>query len=67
MAAIHSGTCVVVFGATMCCSNLSLPLFGNTGLVEVFILCLCAGQSNNTANLRALDLDFVKSIAYRNA
>lgn len=78
MAAIHSGTRVVPFGATMCCSNLSflfsadgrgtyLPLFGNTSLVAMFVLCLCAGQSNNTADLRALDLGFARSKAFTSA
>jgi len=69
---------VVPFGAAMCCSSLSflfsvdgrgtyLPFFGNTSLVERFVLCLYAGQSNNTAHLRALDLGFARSKAFRNA
>lgn len=69
MVAVHCGTCVVPFDAAMCCSNLNflfsadgrgmyLTFFGNTSLVEMFVLCLYTGQSNNTADLRAPDLGF---------
>lgn len=35
--------------------------------MEMFVLCLCVGQSNNTADLRALDLVFARSKTFRNA
>lgn len=78
MAAIHSGTCVVPFYVAACCNNLGfllsaddketyLPLFGNTSLGEMFVLCLCAGQSYNTCDLRALNLGFARSKVFRSA
>lgn len=44
-----------------------MPLFWNTSLVEMFVLCLCAGQSYNTADLRALSLGFARFKVFRRA